>query len=332
MTAGTLAKMPLTSRLRYVAEAAGFFAMMGLFRVLGLDGGSALGGMLGRTVYRRLAPARRARQNLKLAFPQTTDAEIEKIVLAMCDNLGRTIGEYPNLDKISIAGLDPRITVTGAELPAAVVAARKPLIFFSGHIANWEMMAIGSFQSGFPGGTVYRPPNNPLVDRWIAEQRAKCGSKELIAKGSQGVKRMFTFLRRNLPVYMLVDQKTNEGIAVPFFGRLAMTTPAPAALALKLDAALVPISLRRVGGARFHMQYHPPVKFERTNDHEADIYALTTKINAEIERMVRREPSQWLWVHRRWPTEKDQTANKRRNGQTRGGSGVRVEREGSSLT
>ena len=332
MTSNMLARVPLTSRLRYVAEAAGFFAMMGVFRALGLDGGSAFGGILGRTIYRRLAPVRRARENLKLAFPQRNAAEIEAIVLAMCDNLGRTIGEYPNLDKISIAGVDPRITVVGAELPAAVVAAGKPLIFFSGHLANWEMMAIGSFQCGFPGGTVYRPPNNPLVDRWIAEQRAKCGSKELIAKGSQGVKRMFTFLRRNLPVYMLVDQKTNEGIAVPFFDRLAMTTPAPAALALKLDAALVPISLRRVGGARFHMQYHAPLTFERSGDHEADILALSTKINAEIERMVRREPSQWLWVHRRWPTEKDRAARNRRNDQARGGSGVRVEREGSSLT
>lgn len=332
MTANTLAKMPFGSRLRYVAEAVGFFSMMRLFRLLGLDGGSAFGGLLGRTIYARLAPVRRARENLKLAYPQKTDAEIDKIVLAMCDNLGRSIGEYPNLDRISISGADPRIAVTGTEFPSAVVAARKPLIFFSGHLANWEMMAIGSFQCGFPGGTVYRPPNNPLVDRWIADQRAKCGSKELIAKGSQGVKRMFTFLRRNLPVYMLVDQKTNEGIAVPFFGRLAMTTPAPAALALKLDAALVPISLRRTGGARFHMQYHPPLTFERTGDHDADILVLTTKINAEIERMVREEPSQWLWVHRRWPTEKDRSAIDRRKTQARRGNGVRVEREGSSLT
>jgi KDO2-lipid IV(A) lauroyltransferase len=332
MTADPLAQMPLRSRLRYIAEAAGFFAMMRLFRMLGLDGGSAFGGFLGRTFYFHLAPVRRARENLKLAYPQKSAAEIETIVLAMCDNLGRAIGEFPNLDRISIAGAEPRITVSGAELPAAVVAAKRPLIFFSGHLANWEMMAIGSFQCGFPGGTVYRPPNNPLVDRWIADQRAKCGSKELIAKGSQGVKRMFTFLRRNLPVYMLVDQKTNEGIAVPFFGRLAMTTPAPAALALKLDAALVPISLRRTGGAHFHMQYHSPLTLERTADHEADILALTTKINAEIERMVREEPSQWLWVHRRWPTEKDLAASDRRKAHARGGAGVRVEREGSSLT
>lgn len=332
MTANPLAQMPLKTRLRYAAEAAGFFAMMRLFRLLGLDGGSAFGGFLGRTVYFHLAPVRRARESLKLAFPQKSGAEIEKIVRAMCDNLGRAIGEYPNLDKISISGPDPRISVSGAEFPAAVAAAHQRLIFFSGHLANWEMMAIGSFQCGFPGGTVYRPPNNPLVDRWIAQQRAKCGSKELIAKGSQGVKRMFTFLRRNLPVYMLVDQKTNEGIAVPFFGRLAMTTPAPAALALKLDAALIPISLRRTAGARFHMQYHAPLTFERTGDHEADILALTTKINFEIERMVREEPSQWLWVHRRWPTEKDDAAHNRRKAQPRGGAGVRVESEGSSLT
>jgi KDO2-lipid IV(A) lauroyltransferase len=331
MNATMLANLPLTSRLRYFAEAAGFFAMMSLFRLLGLDRGSAFGGFLGRHVYYHLPPAQRARESLKVAFPQKSDAEIEAVVIAMCDNLGRTVGEYPNLDKISIKGSDPRITVTGAELPAAAVATGKPLIFFSGHLANWEMMAIGSFQAGFPGGTVYRPPNNPFVDSWIATQRAKCGSKELIAKGSQGVKRMFTFLRRNMPIYMLVDQKTNEGLSAPFFGREAMTTPAPAALALKLDATLMPISLRRTRGARFHMQYHPPLKFARSGNHEADILALTVRINAEVERMVRQEPSQWLWVHRRWPTAKDQMTN-RRNTQPLGGSGVRVESEGSSLT
>ena len=331
MSADLLARMPLKSRLRYRAEAAGFFALMGLFRILGLDRGSAFGGFLGRQVYYRLPPAKRARENLRLAFPQKTAAEIEAIVLAMCDNLGRTVGEYPNLDKISITGKDPRISVSGTELPAAAIATGKPLIFFSGHLANWEMMAIGSFQAGFPGGTVYRPPNNPLVDAWIAGQRAKCGSKELIAKGSQGVKRMFTFLRRNMPVYMLVDQKTNEGVSAPFFGREAMTTPAPAALALKLDATLLPISLRRTSGARFHMQYHPPLKSVRSADHDADVLALTTRINKELERMIREEPSQWLWVHRRWPTEKDQMTN-RRNVQLFGGAGVRVEREGSSFT
>jgi Kdo2-lipid IVA lauroyltransferase/acyltransferase len=331
MSANALAKMPLASRLRYRAEAVGFFTLMWLFRLLGLDLGSALGGFIGRNIYYRLPPANRARENLKLAFPQKSAAEIEAMVLAMCDNLGRTVGEYPNLDKISIAGPDPRITVSGAELPAAAISSGKPMIFFSGHIANWEMMAIGSFQAGFPGGTVYRPPNNPFVDDWIAKQRAKCGSKELIAKGSQGVKRMFTFLRRNMPIYMLVDQKTNEGLSAPFFGREAMTTPAPAALALRLNATLMPISLRRTGGARFHMQYHPPLAFQPSGDHEADILALTIRINAEVERMIRVEPSQWLWVHRRWPTDRDRMTN-RRNAQDLGGTGVRVEREGSSLT
>ena len=218
MKAKSLAKAPLSSWLRHVAEAAGFFTLMVVFRIVGLDAGSGCGGFLGRHVYYRLPPARRARVSLKIAFPQKSDEQIEAIVLAMCDNLGRTVGEYPNLDKMSILGNNPQITVSGGDLPATAVASGKPLIFFSGHIANWEMMAIGSFQAGYPGGTVYRPPNNPYVDRWIALQRAKCGSKELIAKGSQGVKRMFTFLRRNLPIYMLVDQKTNEGLAAPFFG------------------------------------------------------------------------------------------------------------------
>jgi len=321
--------MPLSSKLRYGAEAAGFFFMMGLFRGLGLDAGSAFGGFLGRSIYARLPPAHTARSNLKAAFPQKNDAEINSIVLAMCENLGRTIGEYSNLDKIRISGSDARIRVIGIDIPTAALASAKPLIFFSGHLANWEMMAIGSYQAGFEGGTVYRPPNNPYVDRWIVAQRSKCGSREQIAKGS-GVRRMFTFLRRGLPVYMLVDQKTNEGLAVPFFGRFAMTTPAPAALALKLGATLIPISLRRTKGANFEMVYHQPVSVDATNDHEHDVLALTAKINDTLEQIIRVEPSQWLWVHRRWPTPKDVASPK--VAQALGGASVRVEREGSSFT
>jgi KDO2-lipid IV(A) lauroyltransferase len=88
---------------------------------------------------------------------------------------------------------------------------------------------------------------------------------------------------------------------VPFFGRDAMTTPAPAALALKLDAVIVPISNERLDGARFRMTVHPMIAFEPSHDHARDVLALTTRINEAVERCVRYRPSQWLWIHRRWP-------------------------------
>ena len=134
-------------------------------------------------------------------------------------------------------------------------ASGKGVMFISGHFANWETMpVIAAGQLGYESALVYRPPNNPFVDRWISRQRAKLGPKEQITKGAQGTRRIFTLLRRGKAILMLVDQKTGEGVPAPFFGRDAMTTPAPASLALKLGAILLPASAERIGGAHFHVR------------------------------------------------------------------------------
>jgi KDO2-lipid IV(A) lauroyltransferase len=173
------------------------------------------------------------------------------------------------------------------------------------------MMPFTAHQLGYESGEVYRPLNNPYVDRWMVRQRMENGPAQQIAKGAQGTKRIFTLLRGGKSILLLADQKTNEGLPAPFFGRDAMTTPAPAALALKLGAVILPASNERMGGARFRMTVHPPVEFTPTGDHDRDIHQLTIKITEAIEQMVRYRPSQWLWIHRRWPKEGERIRSKR---------------------
>jgi KDO2-lipid IV(A) lauroyltransferase len=100
---------------------------------------------------------------------------------------------------------------------------------------------------------------------------------------------------------MLVDQKMNDGIPVPFFGRDAMTAPAAAQLALRFDAVLMPVRVERVRGAHFRIYMRPPIEVERTGNKHDDTLALMRKVNLEIESWVREEPGMWLWLHRRWP-------------------------------
>jgi KDO2-lipid IV(A) lauroyltransferase len=229
----------------------------------------------------------------------------------MWNNLGRTIAEYAHLDKFT-ASTAPgtRILVTGDAISDAEVAKDSGTLFLSGHFANWEMMPIAAAQWGYQGALVYRPPNNPYVDRFISRQRARHGMKEHISK-HYGTRRIFSLLRAGKAILMLVDQKTNEGIAAPFFGRDAMTTPVPAALALKMGARIVFASNRRLDGAHFHVTVHPPLNFAPSGDHERDVRDLTVAINARVEEMVRADPSQWLWIHRRWPTARDVVTGKR---------------------
>ena len=298
------ADLSFVKTMRFLGEALPFFAFMALFRLIGIDAASALGGFIGRHIFRHLGPAKTARQNLKAAYPDKTPGEIEVIVRQVCDNLGRVVGEYSHLDKIR-CGPGQRIDVDGTENSVEAIARGKGVMFISGHLANWETMPITAACLGYEGGLVYRPPNNPYVARWINKQRAKGSPAEQISKGAKGTRRIFTLLRRGKCILMLVDQKTYEGVPVPYFGRDVLTTPAPASLALKMGSVLLPTSCKRTKGAHFRVKINPPIAFTPSGDSEADVVALTAKITAAVEAMVREDPAQWLWIHHRWTTPRD---------------------------
>lgn len=291
-------------RLRYGAEAAIFFGFMALFRAIGLRAASALGGWIGRNVFRFLPPDRVARDNLATAFPEMTQAERDRIRMTMWDNLGRVVGEYPHLGKFTTNGPDARITVALPPGYTPDTLKGQSVMFLSGHLANWEMMPIVGEQIGLEGATVVRPPNNPFVAEWVARQRSIKGPDTLIAKHN-AVRQMLAQLRDHKVLYMLVDQKLREGIAAPFFGRDAMTTPAPAALALKFGARIMIAANKRLPGPRFHVTVHALPDFIPTGDEAHDVQALTAAINASIEQIVRDDPGQWLWIHNRWPSARE---------------------------
>jgi len=326
-----ISKISLPLKLRYLAEAAVFFLFIGFFRLFSLDTASAIGREFGRSILHRTSISVRARTNLRISYPDKSDGEINIIIREMWDNLGSTIAEYAHLDKLSLKGPDPRIEISNIDKAIRVLDQGKGILFVSGHFGNWEVMPLAARQYGVEGGVVYRPLNNPYVDRWLVQQRKINGPKDQISKGAHGTKRIFTLLRAGKAIFLLVDQKTNEGVPAPFFGRMAMTTPAPAALALKLGAIVLPVSNERLKGARFRMTVHDPITFEPTGDYERDVLALTAKINEVIEQCVRYRPSQWLWIHRRWPKEGDKPRKRRgKQAQALAGTEVRVESDGSS--
>src|SRR4051812_31436526 len=243
------APLPLGRKLRYWLETAGFLTVMGFFGAFNLDRASAIGGWIGRNLVGRTVLSRRPLRNLRSAYPEKSEAQIRAILMAMWDNLGRVMAEYAHLDSLRWDGPDPRITLSGTEYLEAAKARGKGLLLISGHFANWEVMPSVAREYGLSGGTVVRPPNNPYVSRWMERVRARNGMGEQIPKGAQGTRRTFSLLRRGDAICVMVDQRASEGIQVPFFGQPAFTTPAPAALALKLGALIVPVSNQRLEGA-----------------------------------------------------------------------------------
>jgi KDO2-lipid IV(A) lauroyltransferase len=292
--------MPLPRRLKYYLETAGFFLVIGFFRMFGIDRASAIGGWIGRNIVAPTPMSRLARKNLIAAFPEKSPAEITAIVRAMWDNLGRVMAEYAHLDKLHMDGPDPRIQIDGLDVLDAAISRGKGILLVSGHFANWEIMPFGARDYGITGGVVVRPANNPYVNRWLENARIRNGMAEQIPKGAPGTRRIFSLLRKGEAALLLVDQRASEGITIPFFGREAFTTPAPAALALKLGAVVVPASNTRVGGARFRMTVHPPIEPPNTGDPDRDLVEFTAAMTRFVEARVRERPHEWLWIHKRW--------------------------------
>ena len=146
--------------------------------------------------------------------------------------------------------------------------------------------------------SVHRAANNPIVDRLLQRLR---GAPPAVAKGAKGGRKMLRHLHHGGQHGILVDQKLNDGIAVPFFGRDAMTAPAIARLGLRIHCPLIPARLERLSDARFRLSVLPPFEATHTGDVAIDVLAAMTAINALIESWVRDDPGQWFWVHRRWP-------------------------------
>ena len=285
--------------LRYPLEAAGVYLTLFILRRLPIDWASNLLGWLGRLIGPRLGVTRRARRNLKLAFPEKNAAERVAIVAAMWDNLGRTAGEYAHMVRIA----DPasgRVEIAGEEYLADQMKGTAPAVLFTGHFANWEIMGLTSVHLGLQATTVVRRPNNPLVEGVLESLRGAIGGRR-VYKGSGGARDAVTALKEGRVLAMLVDQKLNDGIAVPFFGQPAMTAPAAAQLALRFGCPLIPARTERLGPGRFRISAHPPLTLPDSGDRKADTAQAMAEVNRILENWIRERPGEWFWLHRRWP-------------------------------
>ena len=288
-----------TSRPIHHLEAWAAALLSGAFAALPLDWASAVGGAIGRLTGPRLGISDRARRNIRRALPELSEGEIAGLIRAMWDNLGRVAAEYPHLKNIRVFEPGGRVETHGFEHVDRAVAAGRRMIIFSGHIANWEIGMLAAVQYGIPVAQIYRAANNPLVDSMITRLRGDAG--ELIPKGAVAARRAIATLRRGAHLSMLVDQKMNDGIPVPFFGRPAMTAPALAALALRFDCDVLPARVERLAGALFRLTVFPALPLPRTGDSRTDAATLMAQVNAILETWVRDRPEQWFWVHQRWP-------------------------------
>jgi len=270
-----------------------------LFRVLPFALSSAIGGWVGRAIGPRLSVSGRAVRNISSVYPDMSDDDVRQMILGMWDNLGRLAGEYPHLSKIDVYDPNGPIEVVGAEYVDQLRDDGIPGIFVSAHIGNWEIVPLCGSQRGLPIDRVYRAANNRLVE-WLYMQGRAATEGALIPKGASGARMLLKSLKDGQHLGVLMDQKMNDGIAVPFFGRDAMTAPAIADLAIRFNCPVVPVHIERLKGATFRIVLEAPLEIANTGDKQKDVATLLGQINDRIETWVRAHPEQWLWLHNRW--------------------------------
>jgi len=286
----------------WMLEATLFDAACALARLFPIDSVSNFGARVFRAFGPLTSAHRVAERNLRIAFPDADESEIRRLLDAQWTELGRWIAEFTILDRI-VADTG-RLEVEGAERLQAIAAGEGPVVFISGHFSNFELMAAAIVRAGVTCQVTYRAMNNPYVDERVRRNRFRYGVRLFAPKGLDGARELMRGLDRGESVALMNDQKFNGGVAAPLFGVTAHTAPGPSTFALRFGIPLQPMSVQRTGpGARFKVLVHDQIRLEDTGDRNADIEAGVRRINSFIEDRVRARPTEWFWVHRRWPSE-----------------------------
>lgn len=245
---------------------------------------------------------RRALENLAVALPELDgEARLETARSAFVSFV-RTMIDIVYLDRIvSPESVRRLLTIDVDPAATAALAEGRGAVFATAHLGSWEMTGAGVALHGYPLVSVARPIENPLIDRLLVSFRERRGQRIITKRGA--VREMARTLREGGYLGILVDQNAGRrGVFVPFFGRLASTTAAPATLALRFRAPLIPAWQRRLPGGRHDIRVEAPIPFPDTGDRDEDVLRMTAALTARVEEWVRREPGQWLWGHRRWKT------------------------------
>lgn len=263
-----------------------------------------LGACLGGIAFQLLGRLRRVGfGNLALAYPAMPAAERKHILRLEFRNLGWQLAEFCQMTGYTVRSAGRFIRYEGLEHYTNAREREKGVLVLTGHLGAWELSSFYHSLAGYPMGMVIRRLDNPLVDRFVNRIRCLHGNRVLhkddFARGLIGA------MRAGETVGILMDTNMTppQGVFVPFFGVPACTASGLARVALKTGAAVLPgFLLWEEAERQYVLHFYPELALADTGDSEADAIDNTARFTAVLEQAIRRYPSQWLWMHRRWKT------------------------------
>ena len=267
-----------------------------LFKILGLKFSSALGGKIFEIIGPLFRSKKLIHSNIKKAFPDINLKKLNQMTKLMWNNYGRVFAEYMFIKDFRLDKSVSTIKIEGQEILDKIKSEGKPVVFVSGHLSNFELMAMHIEKSGIKLSAIYRPLNNIFLNRIMERIRKKYICKNQIKKGVGGMKKLISLKKNNYSTALMIDQRVTQGILSNFFNQKALTTTVPAQLVKKYKTPVVPIFIERIDDINFNIVVKKPIDF----DNKTSVGDITDKLNHVLEQMIIYKPEQWIWSHNRW--------------------------------
>jgi KDO2-lipid IV(A) lauroyltransferase len=267
-----------------------------IFKILGLKYASYFSGKIVSLVGPLFRPKNLIKSNILKALPNLHQNDLHKISKNMWNNYGRILAEYIFIKDFRKSKFQDNIEIKGQEILDQIKKHDEPVIFISGHFNNFELMAMQIEKSGIDLAVVYRPLNNKFLNFIMERIRKKYICKNQIKKGVSGTKQLLSFFKKKTSIALMIDQRVSQGIKSYFFNHEAFTTTIPAQFVKKFKCKVVPIYIERIKDINFKLTIHEPLVY--SNNESID--SITLDLNRFLEKLILKNPDQWIWSHNRW--------------------------------
>ena len=282
-------------KVRYFIEYIIISTLFVFFELIGYQKSSNIGAKIGKVFGPIFRSKNIIKKNLENAGIKDEISQ-KKIIEEMWENYGRILAEYPFLKKFKTNEFKNYITIEGQEHLSDIKFKNKKAVFVSGHFNNFELMAMQLENMGVDLAAIYRPLNNFLMNKKIEKIRVNHICKKQVKKGKSGTREILKYLNQNTSIALMIDQRVSEGKKIKFFNKLALTTTIPAQIVSKYECVIIPIYIERYNKHYFKMKINKPLKLTKIDSLEF----ISETLNNLLEKMIMKNPSQWIWSHNRW--------------------------------
>ena len=267
-----------------------------IFKMIGYKNASNLGAIIGKKFGPLFRSNKKILANLENSNIGDSYEDRKSIINNMWSNYGRILSEYVYLKKFKNNHLKQFIEIEGLDYLNEIKNNNEKAVFISGHFNNFELMAMEIEKAGINLCAIYRPLNNPFLNIIMENIRKNYICKNQIKKGKGGTRYLLNLFKKNFSAALMIDQRVSEGEDIDLFNRSAKTTTIPAQLVKKYGCNIVPVYIERLKNYHFKLYFYKPVKFDENLSHKQ----ITLELNKILEKMILKNPAQWIWSHDRW--------------------------------